>query len=275
MKKLVAVVALSSLMPATDSIAKVARTTLGQLTAQADLMAIGRVVALHKPGGRRVAEVEVIRVVKGDSRVSRLFVHAQPTRTCDITEAHKDETALFFLVAGGDLKASRGFSKRDREAPTHRRPGLVDNDSTSATMQAALGVRPEERTMTRQFTFDGRLRSVSLACRGAWLMLRSQHNAWIHAVATVAVVGAALFFRVTPVEWCCLILATMAVWTAEALNTALELLADAATPDFHPLVGKAKDVAAGAVLISAIGAVVIGILLLGPSVLTALGQSAR
>jgi diacylglycerol kinase (ATP) len=59
----------------------------------------------------------------------------------------------------------------------------------------------------------------------------------------------------------------MAVWTAEALNTALELLADAASPDFHPLVAKAKDVAAGAVLLSAVGSVVIGLLILGPPLL--------
>jgi diacylglycerol kinase (ATP) len=58
----------------------------------------------------------------------------------------------------------------------------------------------------------------------------------------------------------------MAVWTAEALNTAFEFLADAASPEFHPLVKHAKDVAAGAVLISAIGSVVIGTLILGPHV---------
>jgi diacylglycerol kinase (ATP) len=59
----------------------------------------------------------------------------------------------------------------------------------------------------------------------------------------------------------------MAVWTAEALNTALELLADVASPEFHPLVEKAKDVAAGAVLISAIGSVIIGLLVFGPCML--------
>jgi diacylglycerol kinase (ATP) len=63
----------------------------------------------------------------------------------------------------------------------------------------------------------------------------------------------------------------MSVWTAEALNTALEFLADAASPEFHPLVGHAKDVAAGAVLISAAGAVVIGLLVLGPHVIALVG----
>lgn len=59
----------------------------------------------------------------------------------------------------------------------------------------------------------------------------------------------------------------MAVWTAEALNTAFEFLTDVASPEFHPLAGKAKDVAAGAVLISAIGSVIIGLIILGPYVL--------
>jgi diacylglycerol kinase (ATP) len=118
--------------------------------------------------------------------------------------------------------------------------------------------------MNKSFTFDGRLRSVRLAVRGIGLMLRTQHNAWIHAVATVLVIVVGLALRVTPHEWCWLVLAMMAVWTAEALNTALELLADVASPDFHPLVEQAKDVAAGAVLLSALGSIGIGLLILGP-----------
>lgn len=61
-------------------------------------------------------------------------------------------------------------------------------------------------------------------------------------------------------KWCWIVLACMAVWITETLNTALEFLTDLASPDFHPLAGKAKDVAAGAVLIAAIGAVIIGAL---------------
>jgi len=98
-------------------------------------------------------------------------------------------------------------------------------------------------------------------------MLKSQHNAWVHACATVAVIVAGLVFGVSSSEWCWLVLAIMAVWTAEALNTAFEFLADVASPEFHPLVKHSKDVAAGAVLISAIGAVVIGLLVLGPHVM--------
>jgi diacylglycerol kinase (ATP) len=97
-------------------------------------------------------------------------------------------------------------------------------------------------------------------------MLRSQHNAWIHAAATAAVCALGLVLRLSTPEWCWIVLAIMSVWTAEALNTAFEFLADAASPEFHPLVRHAKDVAAGAVLIAAIGAVVIALLVLVPHV---------
>ena len=110
----------------------------------------------------------------------------------------------------------------------------------------------------RPFQFTGRLRGVRHAIAGILRMIRCQHNAWIHLAATVVVLTAAFLFRVTPADWCWIILAISIVWTAEALNTAFEFLADAASPEFHPLVRDAKDVAAGAVLITAIAAAVIG-----------------
>lgn len=116
----------------------------------------------------------------------------------------------------------------------------------------------------RRLTFTGRLRSFRWALRGIGVMLRSQHNAWLHAAATVAIVCAGLALGLSAAEWCWIVLAIVAVWTAEALNTAFEFLTDVASPGFHPLAEKAKDVAAGAVLISALGAVAIGLLVLGP-----------
>jgi diacylglycerol kinase (ATP) len=103
-------------------------------------------------------------------------------------------------------------------------------------------------------------------------MLRSQHNAWLHAVASCCVLIVGGLLVLTGPEWCWIILAIMAVWTAEALNTALELLADVASPEFHPLVEMAKDVAAGGVLISAVGSAIIGLLVLGPHFLRILAS---
>jgi diacylglycerol kinase (ATP) len=89
----------------------------------------------------------------------------------------------------------------------------------------------------------------------------------VHAGASVVVIAAGFLFRLGTFEWCGLILAMMAVWTAEALNTAFEFLCDVASPEFHPMVAKSKDVAAGAVLLSAIGAAAVGLLIFGPHLL--------
>lgn len=123
----------------------------------------------------------------------------------------------------------------------------------------------------RAFTFTGRIRSFGFALAGIWTMLRSQHNAWIHAAATVLATGLGFWVGLSRGEWCWIVLAIMAVWSAEALNTAFEFLADVAAPEFHPLVKHAKDVAAGAVLIAAAGAALIGLLVLGPGILARLG----
>jgi|ERR1044072_3130587 diacylglycerol kinase (ATP) len=113
-------------------------------------------------------------------------------------------------------------------------------------------------------TFTGRIRSIRCAIVGIRVMIASQQNAWIHAAATVVVVAVSFLFGLTRAEWCWIVLAIISVWTAEALNTAFEFLTDVASPEFHPVAAKAKDVAAGAVLITAIGSVLIGILILGP-----------
>ena len=108
------------------------------------------------------------------------------------------------------------------------------------------------------------MRSVGHALRGIAALLRSQHNAWVHAAATIAVCGLGLVLGVGAADWLWLVFAITLVWMAEAFNTALELACDAASPEFHPLVGRAKDVAAGAVLIGALGATVVGCLVFLP-----------
>ena len=115
-----------------------------------------------------------------------------------------------------------------------------------------------------QLTFTGRIRSLKCAFNGIKVMIASQQNAWIHAAATIIVVIFGIHFGLTKSEWCWIILAAIIVWTAEALNTAFEFLTDVASPKFHPLAAKAKDVAAGAVLITAVGSIVIGLLIFAP-----------
>jgi len=115
-----------------------------------------------------------------------------------------------------------------------------------------------------RFSIAARVRSFGYAFHGVALLLRSQHNAWIHATATLLVCALGGLLGVSRGDWLWLVAAIAAVWAAEALNSAIESLADAVHPAPHPLVGRAKDLAAAAVLIVSLGAAAIGLLVLGP-----------
>jgi diacylglycerol kinase (ATP) len=118
---------------------------------------------------------------------------------------------------------------------------------------------------------DRRLRSFGYALKGiAWLVC-SQPNAQIHLAATICAAATAWWLQITAGEWCAILIVTGLVWSAEAMNSALELLADHLAPDDHPLVGKAKDIAAGGVLIAAIVAAVVGMIVFAPRLLEKLG----
>ena len=122
-------------------------------------------------------------------------------------------------------------------------------------------------TPKKEFNLVARARSFRYAFRGLRAVLADQHNAWIHAAATGVVLAAGFFFGLSALEWCALVLAITWVWAAEAMNTAVEILCDLVSPDFNPRVEKVKDVAAGAVLICAVGAACVGLILFGPRIL--------
>jgi diacylglycerol kinase len=109
-----------------------------------------------------------------------------------------------------------------------------------------------------------RARSFRYAFAGWWYVLRTQHNAWIHALVSTAVFILGFWLQISRQEWAILLLTIMVIWMAEFLNTALEAVVDMVMPDHHPLAKVAKDVAAAAVLVGAIGATLIGFLILGP-----------
>ncbi|MBN1889312.1 MAG: diacylglycerol kinase family protein [Thermoflexales bacterium] len=109
-----------------------------------------------------------------------------------------------------------------------------------------------------------RIDSFRHAFAGLFYMLRTQHNAWVHATATLSVVGLGLWLRLDAMRWSSLALVIGLVWTSEFVNTALEAVVDLASPDIHPLARVGKDVAAAAVLVGAITSVIVGLLVLGP-----------
>ena len=110
-----------------------------------------------------------------------------------------------------------------------------------------------------------RLRSFRYAFSGWWYVIRTQRNAWIHAVVSITVMSIALWLGLKPLEWAVLILTIALVWTAEFINTAVEAVVDLASPQQHPLAQMGKDVGAAAVLIAALSSVLIGLLILGPA----------
>ena len=109
-----------------------------------------------------------------------------------------------------------------------------------------------------------RAASFEHAVRGVAVALRSEVHLQFHAAATVAVLALGWWLGLQSTEWALVALAVGGVWTAELLNTAVEALTDLASPGYHPLAGKAKDVAAGAVLLAALAALAVGGLVFGP-----------
>jgi diacylglycerol kinase (ATP) len=109
-----------------------------------------------------------------------------------------------------------------------------------------------------------RVKSFRYAFTGWWHVIRTQQNAWIHAVASLFAVVLSFWLHLSRVEWAVIILTIALVWTAEFLNTALEAVVDLTSPGKHELAKVGKDVGAAAVLIAAVASVFVGLLIFGP-----------
>ena len=115
-----------------------------------------------------------------------------------------------------------------------------------------------------------RLRSFGFAFSGLRYVLKTQKNAWIHFVISLAVILLGIWLGISAPSWAIIFLTMGLVWTAECLNTAVESILDLVSPQHNPIAKIGKDVAAAAVLVSAISAVMVGICIFGPSLLTIL-----
>jgi diacylglycerol kinase (ATP) len=121
--------------------------------------------------------------------------------------------------------------------------------------------------MAQRFSVLARLNSFRFAFAGFAFMLRTQHNAWLHLLATVSVVALGFGLRVSADDWRWLIVAIALVWIAETVNTAFEHLCDVVSPEFHVSVQRSKDIAAAAVLVCAIASALLGVITFAPYVL--------
>ena len=109
-----------------------------------------------------------------------------------------------------------------------------------------------------------RIMSFAYAFKGIGSILKKERNAWIHCLAVAVVTSAGFYFGITPTEWCVVVICFGLVLAAEGFNTAIERLVDFVSPGRHPQAGDVKDVAAGAVLICAIAAAVVGCIIFIP-----------
>ncbi len=115
-----------------------------------------------------------------------------------------------------------------------------------------------------RFSLTARRASFVYAGQGLWLMVRHQHNAWLHLLAACLVCVSGWGVGVSASDWRWLIVAMAMVLMAEAFNTAVEHVCDVVSPQYSEAVKAAKDVAAGAVLLAAIGAALVGALTFWP-----------
>ncbi len=111
------------------------------------------------------------------------------------------------------------------------------------------------------------LKSFGYAFRGVVYLFRFENNAKIHLIAAVLAIAAALYLGMSAVEWCILVIQIAMVMAAEAFNTAIEKLSDVVSPGEHPVIGIVKDIAAGAVLITAAASVITGLFLFLPKIM--------
>ncbi|MCX6292423.1 MAG: diacylglycerol kinase family protein [Bacteroidetes bacterium] len=104
------------------------------------------------------------------------------------------------------------------------------------------------------------------AAKGLVEAIKSQFNIRFHFVAAVAVIALSFYYHLSPTEWCLILLSIAIVFATELLNTSIEYLTDFVSPEYNFLAGKVKDIAASAVLISAIVSAAVGLIIFVPKI---------
>lgn len=121
---------------------------------------------------------------------------------------------------------------------------------------------------TKKSYFRTRANSFKYAFNGIFIAIISEANIKIHIIAASLVTAMAIYFRISNAEWILLILTMGFVISAELFNSAIESLTDLVSPGQNTIAGKVKDIAAGAVLVSAIAAAIIGLLIFLPKIIS-------
>ena len=118
----------------------------------------------------------------------------------------------------------------------------------------------------KRFSLVARAKSFTHAFRGIGILVKSTHNFWVHIFFAILVICLGFFLKISGTEWILIIFAIGFVFVTEAINTAIEIDIDLTSPNFHPYARDTKDVAAGAVLISVLTAIIIGLIIFLPKI---------
>ena len=113
---------------------------------------------------------------------------------------------------------------------------------------------------------SARLKSFIYAFNGIKYYFKHQHNVWIHLLIAFVVIAFGLLFNINSLQWCLVFLAMGMVLSAEGFNSAVELLSDIVSPDQNSRIGQVKDIAAGAVLLTAFFAAIVGLIIFLPKI---------
>jgi len=117
------------------------------------------------------------------------------------------------------------------------------------------------------FSFRKRILGFKHAFRGFRLLLRYEHNAWLHCFIGAAAIAIGFLLNISVTEWIAIVIVCGCVLTAEALNTAIERLSDVVSPEYNDDIKDIKDISAGAVLFMAIAAAITGLIIFLPKII--------
>lgn len=112
------------------------------------------------------------------------------------------------------------------------------------------------------------IKSFANAFRGMRIFIHAERNAWIHCVTAILVIVAGFLLRIEPYEWIAVIFAIGIVFSAEAVNTAIERLSDVVQPNIDERIRDVKDISASAVLVCALTSACIGLIVFLPKVIS-------
>lgn len=122
----------------------------------------------------------------------------------------------------------------------------------------------------KRFSLIARLRSTNHAWRGIGVLFKTTHNIWVHVFCTFLVLYLGFSLNISNIEWVAIVFAIGLVFVSEAFNTAIEVDMDLTSPNYHPYAKDTKDISAGAVLISVLFAIIIGLIIFLPKVVSLL-----